>query len=105
MTATAPSSSATEPPLTRLERLRRVGILCLNKREYEVGMPFHRRGAAATRLGCAACGLLKTLYPFDRSTGDNLEVFGGLASRSASLNVGSDLLADICRVGLRRFLP
>ena len=42
----------------------------------------------------------KALYPFDRCTGADLEVFRRLTPRSAAFNARNDASGDICRIAL-----
>src|SRR5512136_998253 len=79
--------------------------LLRDKREQESRVFLQRRGAAAERLGRAASGLVKKLHPFDRSTRTDVEMFGRLASRRASLDASNHPRADICRIGLRHCSP
>ncbi len=101
----APDGGAAGPnfmPAHRRDHLIQRQIRPLgNQREQEVRMLLQRRGAAAARLGHAASRIAKTPHPFDRSAGADLEVFGRLASRSATLNAGDDTPTNIGRIGFR----
>jgi hypothetical protein len=72
--------------------------LVRNQREQTVRVLLQRRRARAARLRGATPRVAKALYPFDRCTGADLEVFRRLTPRSAAFNARNDASADICRI-------
>jgi hypothetical protein len=72
--------------------------LVRNQREQTVRVLLQQRRARAARLRGATPRVAKELYPFDRCTGADLEVFRRLTPRSAAFNARNDASADICRI-------
>jgi hypothetical protein len=72
--------------------------LVRDQREQTVRVLLQRRRARAAWLRGALPRVAKALYPFDRCTGADLEVFRRLTPRSAAFNARNDASGDICRI-------
>ena len=74
--------------------------LVRDQREQTVRVLLQRRRARAAWLRGALPRVAKALYPFDRCTGADLEVFRRLTPRSAAFNARNDASGDICKYAL-----
>jgi hypothetical protein len=74
--------------------------LVRDQREQTVRVLLQRRRARAAWLRGALPRVAKALYPFDRCTGADLEVFRRLTPRSAAFNARNDASADSAEYAL-----
>jgi hypothetical protein len=63
--------------------------------EQPIRMLLQWRGASSARYGRGASVIVPSLQPFDRCTGADLKMFGGLAPRSTALNSRDDSLTHL----------
>src|SRR5450759_814898 len=96
-------AAACDPPLAHSGKhfIQRQIRLLRNQGEQPIRVLLQWRSASSARHRRGASGVAPALQPFDRRTGTDLKVFGGLAPRATALDSCDDSLAHLRRIGVR----
>lgn len=96
-------AAACDPPLAHRAKhlIKRQIRLLRNQGEQPIRLLLQRRSASSVWLGRGASGIAPALQPFDRRTGADLKMFGGLTPRSTALDSCDHSLAHLCRIRIR----